>query len=543
MTSTYNTKAYEILKNALLQGKINWAIVHELPASFDEISGFEISRFEKRGDRSPFEFGSAYLNIKDSKQKEFFKLFKDLLVETRSDITALANMFIVYWSLSCRDDSKASILYYYKKIVGTEYLRVYQFLINSLNREYYAYHHYQKLDSISSVEKWLDVFHTAQYFSTNNDPVIAVTRLVRSERNRKIDYQYVTPMKPILRSVLIEWYNFEINAHKDFFINTINSSLQETAFIAATILDDMSKEAKPPKWLDTDIIELLVTRYWSQVGSCIFLHVYGISYRNRHDNNVYKRLKNKLKLIFLHVVCNPKLAGWQESLEFPHGYVAFFSWVRIHGTENIPNDVEYLLKDKLILDLGHVQKKSATIIADSNKNIFASYNYIKSDYQNTLPYLLWLLLGLNDEQLRKFQSILLNVKPLFYGGFASKTFAKEFVEFILLVLTSITQLNSIDESQKLILRKLLDIVCKSVIVPYIHLTERKNEVWDPLANGETLFYGVTLALLNIRLQAVKKSIYEQDFKDFFNYLNSIKVTQWPYERIPDLIRYYKFKSL
>ena len=78
MSSVFSDKTFEILKNAICQGSIKWSIVYELTEKFDRVFGFKISRFENRGDRTPFEKGIAYLNVEEVDYEKFKRLFEVL---------------------------------------------------------------------------------------------------------------------------------------------------------------------------------------------------------------------------------------------------------------------------------------------------------------------------------------------------------------------------------------------------------------------------------------------------------------------------------
>lgn len=542
MTSAYNKEILVMLKNVVSIDKVNWSVVWELLKDFDALSGFEVSRHDNRGDRSPFEKGAAYLNIKEEQEEIFRELFKDLLSSVAGNIIGLSNCFIIYWSLSGREEFVKAVFQDYMESVNENCIAVYNELIQSLNTQYYEHHHYQKLNSIIGVEKWLDVFRSAQYFMPFHDPVIAVTKLIRPIGSKKIGYKYILPMKPILRAVIVEWYHFDIDVEKEEILQTIQGSLNEASFWAAILLDDMAPDAQAPDWLDAEILNALTITYWPEVGSRIFLHTFGPSYRNKNKNPLYAFMKVELKQIFIEIINNSKMSGWENAIEFPNGFIAFFGWVREHGTEHISDAVEAILREKFISELERICRDSDALVDKSNKDRFSSYNYGDVDYQNTFPYFLWLLLGSDEAQMKRIEHSMFDIKPFFYGGFTSMHFAKSYVEFVLLTLTSITQLSNLDEAQGQRLVRIIKIVCNSVMVPYSHLVERDNEIWDPLKDGEISFYSLSVALLNMRFQSIQNSPYHAFFIPLFDCINSVKVAQWPFERITDLSSYYRFRQ-
>ncbi len=542
MNLLFNEKIFKILKISICIGEINWSIVYDLPKEFDAVSGFNVSRFENRGNQTIFKNRLAYLNLGKVNQEEFRLIFEALLVETKNDIVALANLFVIFHSLSTNEDFNRHILLIYKAAIDTRCEKVYELLIDSLNREYYVNLNDPRLENVTSVENWLMAFHSAQYFHNNNDPVISSIRLIQDDTTLDVDYQYLIKMKPILRSIIKGWFNFNIVSDKDFLVSKITSSQCEASFISATLLNDTLPDVSPPKWLDNDIMEILFIKHWPEIGSYIFLFLYGIKYQNS-NHAVHKKLKDGMRAMFPQVMNKSTHYAWQNSISFPLGLIAFYGWVRTYGHETIPNDVYDLMRIRLLDSLEKVTTETKKALADSNSDIFNSHSYGKEEYINTFPYILLLLMDCNENQVKQFKDIMFDVKPFFYGGFAATKHATNFTEFILMVLTSITQIEELDNTRIKKFQSLIKTVCDSVIIPYIHTSERHNEIWDPLATGEVFSFSITLAMFNIRLQKILNSEYKPAFNTFFEYINSVKIAKWPYERIEDLNGYYKFKNL
>jgi hypothetical protein len=92
------------------------------------------------------------------------------------------------------------------------------------------------------------------------------------------------------------------------------------------------------------------------------------------------------------------------------------------------------------------------------------------------------------------------------------------------------RLNGLDENARLSLKQYLKIITDTVLIPYIHLAERDDEIWNPESEKEVFQFNAGRYLITTALVNIKKHEIAQYYNDFFKSIDSIKIAQWSYER-------------
>jgi hypothetical protein len=122
-------------------------------------------------------------------------------------------------------------------------------------------------------------------------------------------------------------------------------------------------------------------------------------------------------------------------------------------------------------------------------------------------------------------------KPLFYGAFPARTIATHFTELMLLIVLSGYRLNGLGKKEFANLNNILQIITDTILIPYVHLVERDDEIWNPESKREGYQYNAGLYLISNALSNIrKKSIYKH-YQDFFISIGEVKIAKWPYEQI------------
>jgi hypothetical protein len=277
------------------KSEIDWLIVHTIHKSDPKITGVEFSFVDgKERQDEPFKTNQGFISLKKADNIENFKkIIGELSTKFKTNPVSLANLFIISTRASYTGEDDETLLNVFKEGIGKENCSiVFDLLIKSLNSVYHDDKNYIDKQP-NDTNDWLTLFRSTQYLHRFSDPIISCLQLVRDERNRSIDFDLIQNMKPLLRAVLMGWYGYDLTisqATQDKICENEN----ELTFLSACLIDDFSGERDLPNWLNSKLIELFVEKHWSKIGKPIFIHVFGISYRNKQENNLYKKLEELL---------------------------------------------------------------------------------------------------------------------------------------------------------------------------------------------------------------------------------------------------------
>jgi hypothetical protein len=103
--------------------------------------------------------------------------------------------------------------------------------------------------------------------------------------------------------------------------------------------------------------------------------------------------------------------------------------------------------------------------------------------------------------------------------------ATHFTEIILLIGLSGYRLNGLDKKGKENIKNYMKIISDVLLVPYIHLSERKDEVWNP-ENKKALFqYNAGQYLVNNALSEINKLEDNNHYDNLLKEISEIKVSK------------------
>ena len=532
----------EILKSNITsiltnEAQIDWLIIHKISKAVNNIDGVEFSFVDgaERIDES-FKTNQGYICIKNTTALTLFeKTISELSANFISNYPALANLYIIISRVSHTREEKETLIQSFKKNIGKDNCEtIYNLLIESLNKEYYKHNHLKEI-SPQNTNDWLDLFHSTQYLHPISDPLLASLQLVRTERNRELDFELIEKMKPLLRSVLIGQYGLDliITTSK---LKIIYTNENELLFLSACLIDDSVSNKVSPVWLTQNLINIFIEKHWINIGKYMFVHVFGLSYRNKNKNILYENLENLIhnNLIIQIKASHTHTTEWLNNLSFPNDFTALFSWFTIKKIDyqEIFNENKKTILNQFIKELKRISEELPIHLASQNSSDpFNSFQLHETKYQDALAYLLLFILDSNSDNLQEINKICYDFKPLFYGGFRANSLAKHFAEIMLLVAFSGHRIIGINEAMILTLKKYLKILAETILIPYFHLSERDNEIWN-LENEDQVFeFSAGKLILNNAIASVCENTVVENYKDFFNEIDNIKIAKWPFERV------------
>ena len=510
---------------------IDWMSVYDISKSKIEIEGVEFSFVDgKERYNEPFKTNQGYISLnKPSVVSEFQGIANELLEEFKSNPIALANLFIVFTRVSYKGEDKETLLKNFKKQLGKDVCtNIFNLLISSLNNEYYKDNHSIKKPLCTN--DWLDIFRSTQYMHGISDPLINCLQLVRSERNRKVDFDLLEKMNPLLRAVLVGQYGFDLEISKSK-LKTLYQNSEELIFLSACLIDDSAPDKTPPDWLTETLIEKFLEYHWDTIGKQIFIHAFGLSFRNKNDNKLYERLKQLSHAILLKKIKkeNAETLKWISKYEFPNDFIALFGWLSLNkiNLSEIPDSNRIAITNQFVSELQRIAKEVPNHLASENSSDpFTSFQLHEGKFQNALAYILLFLLSATDTNRKDLENVCHEFKTLFYGSFRATYLATHFTELMLLIGLSGNWLNGLDEAKYLALKQYLKIISDTVLIPYIHLKEREDEIWDPESEREVFQWNAGSHLVTTALTNVRKHEILKHYQDFFKTIDDIKVSQW-----------------
>jgi hypothetical protein len=518
---------------------IDWLIVHSVSKLNLSVENVEFSFVDgKEKHDEVFNTNQGFISLKT---KDSINLFKKILIELEDEFkdnhVALANLYIIITRTSYKGEDKESYIKEFKLRVNSDTVKIiFENLIDSLNNEYYK-QSYSKNTNINNTEEWLSLFRSAEYSHGFSDPILYVLNLVKVNQKWIIDFNYIKKMKPVLRASLIGWYGFDLIISKKTF-NQILKDDNELAFISAYLIDDIGKNKTSPEWLTTELVNCFIQKHWDNIGKHMFFHTFGLSYRNKNENNksnLFELLETLIHCELIKILHsnNGNFTKWINKVTFPSDFITLFSWFSIKEIDlaTISDENEHAITNQFISELSRIYKEIPSYIAtDRHSDPFDSYQLSEPKYLNTLAYILIFLLDADENNYKEIKKICYDFKPLFYGAYHSKHIANNFTELLLLIFLSAHRIVNLNEDLAKNIGNLFKILDETILIPYIHLSEQNDEIWSTDKEKYQMSYNAGKYLVNEYIIQNSKHEVNKYYQDFLEEVKNIKVTQWPFER-------------
>lgn len=510
--------------------EVHWMIIHEISKVKIEIEGIEFSFVDGKERRDhPFNTSQGYISLTTPNAiSEFSKIVNELSEEFKSSPIALANLFIVITRASYNGEEKETLIKDFKNKIGKDYcIDIFNTLLASLNREYYK-HSYSKKEP-STTNDWLAILNSSQYMHNISDPLINCLQLMMIERNCEIDFDLLEKMNPLLRAVLIGQYNFELIISKSK-LEQLYGRVEELTFLSAYLIDAVAPDRIPPDWLTETLVKRFLAN-WDIIGKEIFVHIYGLSFRNKKQNKLYKRLENLISIILTEKIQseNDEILKWISKLEFSNDFIALFGWLSLKELDcnKIPNPNRETITNQFISELQRIVELIPVYLASENsEDPFASFQLYEGKYQTTLAYILLFLLFATDKNRKDIRNVCHQFKPLFYGGYRAVYLATRFTEIMILIGLSGNSIHGFDEEESSSLEQYLKIIADTILIPYIHLAERDDEIWDPKSENKAAQYNAGKYLVTTYMRNIRNSEIREHYNDFFKIINEVAIAEW-----------------
>jgi hypothetical protein len=229
---------------------------------------------------------------------------------------------------------------------------------------------------------------------------------------------------------------------------------------------------------------------------------------------------------------NSETLNWIDSLEFPTDFIALFGWIAKKKIDynKISDTIKSELLNQFIREFQRISTELPRHLAsDNSSDPFNSFQFSEPKYQDTFAHLSLLMLYATKVNLNDIKSMCFSIKPLFYGGFRATYLATHFTEIMLLIGLSSYRLNGLDDSGKENIKNYVKVISDILLVPYIHLSERNDEIWNPESKKELFQYNAGQYLVNYALTEIYKLTDKKHYENFFKEISEIKVSKKDYD--------------
>ena len=518
------------------KSEIDWLIILCISRSIPELTDVEFSYVdEKKQCDAPFKMNQGYIDFETPDTiREFEETIDEISSEFNGNLIALANLFIIITRASYQGEEEQKPLKVFKRNIGKENCKmVFDLLITSLNLEYYK-GSYNTEEQPANTDEWRTLFRSTQYMRVYGglDPITECLQLIEGEKSRELDFCIIQNMRPLLRAVLIGQYGYDL-AIPEKTLNELYDNKDELVFLSACIIDGFSGEKTSPNWLTHELIRIFVEKHWEATGRFIFTRIFGLNHREKQENELYKETAELFHEVLFNKLSSDSsdvdIVKLIRSFNFSDDFIAFFAWrhQRKIDYNQIHASITTAILNQFIEELEKVKTEFPAYFAAINCNSpFNSFQFAEPKYQITFANLFLLLLHATKDNLKDITSLCFSFKPLFYGGFRATSLAKYFTELMLLIGLSGCYLKELEETELTKIKPFLQIIADTVLIPYVHLAEREDEVWNPKDKGERLQYSSGLYLINHLLDEIKKTEIRRHYADFFNEIESVCVARW-----------------
>jgi len=516
--------------------KVNWFIVHDLSKAglveneiqFTFVDGKE--RFDE-----PFGTNLGYISINEPKSyNEFCEEILNLADVLKDNPVALANIFIILLRLSTNSTGNDILERFKSQIDATTCVKVYDLLVDSLNLSYFS-HRNLKQYKYDTLRDWLEVLNGAQYHHGFSDPVTSILILVKDGNGTSLDFAIIRKMAPLLRAHLIGFFGYNIAINNKDLFDIILTDEKEAAFFAGYIIEEKGSNRSAVEWLSENIVRVFIEMYWNNIGKDFFFHVFGLSFRNKGKNQLYKDLESDIHQILLEKFQSADLGKYQNinTFKYPHDFIALYNWFSVMKIK--PSSISEIntstIVEQFLNQLESIVENVPEYLAkEKYSDPFESYSLSEGKFLTALAFQLLFLLCNREEDIKRLKDICFKFKPLFYGGFQSTSIASHFAETILIMLLSTHLIHDLNEGHFNKLKKLLSVAEETILIPYIHLAERDEEIWNPETEKQVFSFNAGKYLVNDYLKKILNSELKEHYASLFSLFDDVKIAKWPYER-------------
>lgn len=539
MDNLYGVLSEYLDNNTMLK----WNIIIDLASQIPISNIISFSIHNKVDYRYPFDYDLGYICLEEgnNESESVLTYYSDTLLALTDRFIdnhiALCNIFIIILRSSSRSDYKSEMVNMFVNKIGNDRSKsIFLTLIDSLSEELYKQNNNIKQNP-KNVDEWCRLFRMATYLDSHalsyNSIIMLVSQKIR------LDFRCVPKIPPIIRAILIDFYGLEIHLNQDDIKELDTLSENEISFIVAYIIENLY-HPEALEWFNPEVADSLMLTHWNYGGkklvSRIILEKTKQQSKKPQSNlsPIYKDLINS----FSNHLTDANISLWFTGLEFPEDCITIsiliLETIKVDGDEYnlslIPENIRSIFCNSIFQSLIKPETLIRKLITDENSTTVFNFFTLDSVYQNFLTVLCYLLLKDDSISKKKLKDLCFKYRKYFYCDYDTLRVAEEFVEFVLLVLLSIIQINGLEDKDLEKWKDLVSMVTDTVLYPYIVNAEEEEYIWNPEYELNMNYTTLPKYYINLYLRELFKSSYSVIAKDLFSKISEYKTAVWPYER-------------
>ncbi len=517
-----------IVNELIVIDRPDWMIVRRLYESLHEDVHIKFSLFDDWRWKNELPFGKhqGFISFRDATLPEITTLITSLYDKVADNDVAVANLWILTDRITLRTDSDLlSILK--KKLPDTQHKRVYKILVDSLRKQVVNNDAVEPMPL--RLKEWQRYINGYDYKAGE----LAESILFLVSDRRVVGLADLLLLSPRFVGSLIGFWG--VRVHLTPAEAMCITDPHRLAFLAAIAASQTYYYL--PQWLTQEFVSRLVHDTASGIGLELLRDVFKPmppgAVTNRHRLRLIAYCKEAVSEI---------LMGNEETAK---------EWIsRLDGVKDIPQ-VLYIISLSRIVVSDEIKNRIANHCIIGLKAITADFGRSLSDkhsrYNLTSLQLMTpdsmaamavfgeCLAKIDEEGKKWFKKMLFEIKPLFAGGYDAKSLAMFTTELLLCSFISGAIWQSCMYANEVTtLSHLIDEMGRFIMIPYVHLAERSDAVWDP-GYSATQFHPDNPRLLLNHL--IKNGMVNKDYHpariisdNIVDIIHKTSTILWPFER-------------
>jgi hypothetical protein len=514
--------------------EVNWLIIHAVADEFPESAPGRFSFVDKQQVMSePFGFRQGYLSLEQAELEPFKALLVRLIDKYDDNPAILANLFILQSRVSMAQADSEALRDFFKSAVGTARIPfLYDTLIRSLNNKFFGHTSIDQ-QPVADAKDWHRLFVGSARAGRAHEVLLSVVLLVSDNIPLGVDFRFVRPMKPMIRASLCGFWAMGILMDREDVKSLVEES-KELPFLTTFLINRSKSRFPMADWITIDLIRSFFAD-WKRTGSFFLEQVFGGYWRRTIEQDGIKQLETLTRAVVAELIVHDGsvTARWIECLGFPGDFLGLFA--SIGKGQLAYHDIPFVNKGRILKkalqDLDAVFKHLEVYVGENLDKSGPSKWFLSDvNFQNCLSFLLCLYLEVSDEDSQKrFKHLCFETKLLYYGAYETTSLARRLAEMILLTCLSGDSIRNMTDIMLENLEKLQAVVVETMLVPYVHTTEREEEIWNPEFEGVPGLLRSEYLLVNDALDRIKRNVDILGlYKTLLLAIDEIAIARWPF---------------
>lgn len=463
----------DILEQLVLlinRDKPQWMIVRDLNAVFagDRRLGFSLFDDWQSG-RLPFDRHQGFVTFRCAGADGLKAVITALCDAAKEKVCAIGNLWILIDCLNCTNKESFDIQNLFRSLIPLERRRAaFDWIVPYVRDEAYRYIP-DRNDLPASIGGWMRFTIS----SDAHDYAHFLASLIAGDGSIGLADLFKLP--PYLIGALVGFmgYRLALSAAEALAV----TEEAQVAFLAAQMLNYGGDASSVPEWMSRDLVYGLMVDRAETVGLDLFRRAW--TYHPQQTR--FPRQQRWLRRLTRSVVTELLSAGdatalrWIGTLDLVD-HVPLVLLMMDNPRIPIPDAVHEKMGRHILERLqAEVNGLAADLAGERCRVRITSTRMNLPGASRIARMACRMIVGVWPQVEKSVRNMLYAVRGLFYGGWHARRFASAFVESLLFV---VLHAETEGETELQDVMKLIDCMDRTVMTPYVHLTEREETIWD-----------------------------------------------------------------